>query len=517
MKNLCYVLFALLFLWPLVHSALADAPLATLVANGRAEYRFEYRGDRTPIEIALDTQGVSGVDLSVYTPAQLETAKGGGELKPVGRGTPGGGHDSFWVGQFNAPGVYEAVLENHTPGPVLYQLSIAGKSVSAVAQILPDAPPAGASFAGRNILSVSLPPGAGPASLAIAVPAAPATCTHSYQIPPVISQSLKLCPGELYPPLHLIGNNLALYSDEGHGAIVAAGGRQFAVTVEGAHNLVEGVTIQASPDAADLGAWLCQYDECIFPTVPRQTILNGGIRYGGGILLRGSYSTIHAVAVHGGTIGVATVGGFGNYVLDNQLSGLNGWGSFNVGAASSYFVGNVLNRENHGCTTPDGLKFKHGCETAGWVCLGCRGNVIARNHCESSANCFYMSGDRGQASDDNKLVANYCAGATDNCFEITFSQGNILQDNITTADPNSGGACNYPFWIGGSTIYLNNNLWQCAVSGEEALARAAASTPVQTLAIWGGGPAPAGGTAATSSTTGSAPGPRRPPGHGAIE
>jgi hypothetical protein len=206
--------------------------------------------------------------------------------------------------------------------------------------------------------------------------------------------------------------------------------------------------------------------------------------YGGGILLKGSSSVVHGVTVHGGTIGIATVNGRGNYIVDNQLSDLNGWGSFNVSSVNSYFVGNVLNRENHPCTTPDGFKFEHGCETAGWVCLACSSNVIARNHCESSANCFYMSGERGLASNYNKLIANYCAGATDNCFELTFSRGNLLQDNVTTADRNTGGACKYPFWIGGSTVYFKNNTWECAITAADALDHATASTKARTSAIF---------------------------------
>lgn len=486
MRGFGKVLFALLFFFNITPSnALADPPFLTLLPEGNALYRFDYRGDRTRIEIALDTQGVRGIDLLVYTPAQMQAAGGGGELRPVGRGTPGAGHDSFWTGNFNAPGVYEVSVENHTSGPVLYHLSITGDSVGAVAQVLEDPPSLTSSFTGQSTLRVTLPAGAGPAALVVQVPAAPTACTHAFQIPPIISQSVLLCPEELYPPLHLIGNNIGIYSDSAHSALVATGGRQFAIIVEGSHNLVEGVTILAGADAADLGAWLCQYDECKFPTLPHQTILNGGISYGGGLLLRGSHSTIHSVTVHGGTIGIATVDGIGNYILDNQLSDLNGWGVFNSGSKDSYFVGNVVNRENHGCTTPDGFKFLHGCETSGWVCLACSGNVVARNHCESSANCFYMSGERGLASDGNKLVANYCAGATDNCFEITFSKGNVLQDNVTTADPNTGASCNYPFWIGGSTIYMKDNLWQCAVSVDDALGRAAASTTVPTLAILG--------------------------------
>ncbi len=476
----------LLSLFATFSLARADSPPTTLIANGRAEYRFDYRGDKTPIEITLDAPGVDALELLVYTPAELEAAKRGDALVPIGRGTRGQGHDLIWSGVFNAPGVYQVAVENHTPAPILYHLDIRGESVSGIAQILADAPQNNSAFSmenGTRVLTVNLPPGAGQAQLRISVPNAPAACTHANEIAPTLSHSLKLCPSEIYPPLHLVGTNVALYSDDARSALVTSSGRQFAITIEGANNLVEGVMIQASADASDFGAWLCQYDECVFPTLPVKTTLRGGILYGGGILLRGSNSTIHNVTVHGGTIGIATLNGRANYLIDNQLNDLNGWGSYNWASSGSYFVGNTINRENHPCATPDGFKFEHGCETAGWTCVACTSNIVARNHCESSANCFYLSGERGLASNYNRLIANYCAGASDNCFELTFSRGNILQDNVATADPDTGGACNYPFWIGGSTVYFQNNAWQCAVSVDDALARAQNSTRVPTVAL----------------------------------
>ncbi|MGB8647945.1 MAG: hypothetical protein WCF84_22110 [Anaerolineae bacterium] len=463
--------------------ALADAPYQTLTSGARAAYRFDYKGDRTRIEVALDAQGIAGVVLYIYTPAQIQAAGQGQDLIPIARGTPNSGHDAFWSGAFPAPGVYQIAVVNQSPGVVLYRLSITGESVSGVASMSAPPPAPDRANLAANRLTVSLPPGADRSVLSLAVPGAPADCTHAYAVSGIISSSIKLCANEIYPPLHVIGSGVAIYGDATHSAVVTSGGRQFAVTVEGSYNLVEGLTVQAGADAADLGAWLCQYDECIFPTQPRRTVINGGLIYGGGILLKGSYSVVHGVTVHGGTIGVATVNGTGNAVLDNQLNDLNGWGSFNIGSVASYYVGNSLDRENHGCTTPDGYKFLHGCETAGWVCLGCQNNVVARNHCAGSANCFYMSGERGLASNHNRLLANYCAGATDNCFELTFSQGNLLRDNITTSDPVTGAACKYPFWIGGSTVYFQGNSWQCGLDADKALADAVASTTVPTIAL----------------------------------
>jgi hypothetical protein len=221
--------------------------------------------------------------------------------------------------------------------------------------------------------------------------------------------------------------------------------------------------VQARADPRDLGAWLCLYDDCKFPTNPVTTI-RGGLIYGGGIYLKTTNSTVNNVTVRGGTIGIATVDGRNNNIIANQLNDLAGWGSYNWGSIGSYFVGNQFNRINHGC------------ETAGWVCINCTGNAITRNRCELSGNCYYINGDRSLPSNDNKFIANYCAGATANCYEITFSTGNLLQDNIATFEPKSNQACKYPFWLGGSVVIAQNNMWQCAINADTAFNQSRDST-----------------------------------------
>lgn len=469
------VLFSLVFLLAVfiivkpTSPALADEETLTLLPGAKHEYRFDYRGDRTQIDIVVEAP--EGVELSVFVPDQPE---------PIGQGSRKG-NELHWSGKFNVPGAYRASVENKTPGPILYSIAFLGESVSAVAQIVQDSAPAPANVSaqgGRIALNVALPGSA----RRLQSPVVPGDCTPANALPPIVNTSLKLCANEIYPPLHLKGNNIGLF-DESHAAVINAGGRQFAVVMEGTGNWMEGVVIQSSPDAADAGAFLCQYEECVFATQPAKTVLKGGLAYGGGVLLLGANNVVHGVTVRGGTIGVATVDGYNNTLVENHLSDLNGWGSFNIRSNNSVYAGNVLNRDNHGCTTPDGHKFEHGCETAGWVCLQCNNNLVARNHCEGSGNCFYMSGERGLASNNNRFVGNYCAASPNNCFEFTFSKGNILQDNIATAHPQTGAACKYPFWIGGSTVYFGKNTWGCTISPEDSISDAVKSTTIPTVAL----------------------------------
>ncbi len=479
-------LFSLLMFFPLNAPARADGPSGTLQPGARIDFRFDYRGDGSQIRVALDSSDSQWLTLSVYTPDQAETLRRGGTVDPIGRGTPSRDHDLFWAGGFRAPGVYHVIVASRATAPIVYRLDITGDGVTGaapVAAVAPTALPANrvVTDKGRNVLVVNLPQGAGTNTLHLTMPSVPTNCTHANQVRSLIASSLKLCPNETYPPLRVAGSNIGIFADEAHTAVVSSSGRQFAITVEGSNNWVEGVTIQARADPQDATAWLCLYDECDFPTQPLTTV-RGGIHYGGGILLKGSGSTVHGVTVRGGVIGIATVDGRGNAIVDNTLNDL-GWGSFNVNSNYSYYVGNVLNRNNRACTTPDGRKFLHGCETSGWVCLNCQQNIVATNHCELSANCFYLSGEREMDSNDNRLLANYCFGASDNCFELTFSQRNLLQDNVGTMDAKTTTPCKYPFWVGGSIVFFQNNQWQCSIDPDDAFNQARDSTIVATNII----------------------------------
>ncbi len=463
----------------------ADAPVSTIQPGARTEYRLDYLGDGSAIKVLLTETDPSSLVVSVYTSDQIDAVRRNEQPVPKGRGMPTRADTLQWSGGFNFKGVFYVVVENHSQSAITYRVSITGDGVSGAARAAPAFPAATARVteqSGQKFLLVNLPPSAVTTTLRLAMPPEPTACTTAKQITGTISRSIKLCPGEVYPPLKITGDNIALYADDARSAVVTSSGQQFAITLEGSNNWIEGVTIQARADPKDAGAWLCLYDECQFATRPVTTTLHGSILYGGGILLKGSNSTIHGVTVRGGTIGIATIDGNANKIIENQLSDLNGWGSFNVNSTESYYVGNVWSRDNHGCTTPDGRKFLSGCETSGWVCLGCTANLIAYDWCELSSNCFYINGDQG-SSNDNNFFTNYCAGATNNCFEVTFSFGNTFRDNIATVESKTDAVCNYPFWIGGSIAYFANNIWECRVTEDDAFNQSRDSTTIATNII----------------------------------
>ena len=467
-------------------AAYADTPTSSIPGGKRIEYRFDYSGDGSPILVVATQTDVTNLVISIYTSDQIEAVRRGEKPAPVGRATKARDDTLQWSAGSRIKGTFYVVLENLASNAITYQLTISGNAVSGAGRVAPAGPPISTQVIdqnGQRTMIVNLPSGVITTSLQLAMPANPGTCTPPNQVPNPIKRSIKLCPSQIYAPMNISGDNIALYADDAHSAIIASNGRQFAVTMDGTNNWIEGVTIQASADPKDAGAWLCLYDECLFPTKPVTTTLRGGIQYGGGILLKGANTTIHGITVRGGTIGIATVNGNNNKLIENNLSDLNGWGVFNVSSRNSYFVGNNLNRDNHGCTRPDGVKFLSGCETSAWVCLGCTANIVARNSCALSSNCFYMSGERNLGSNNNSFLSNYCAGATENCFEITFSFGNILQDNYATYEPNAGQMCKYPFWIGGSVAFFANNVWECSISENDAFNQSRDSTIVPTNII----------------------------------
>lgn len=486
MNRFKWFLLALFAFATLPFVAYADAPLTTLQGGAHAEYRFDYVGDGSPIDVLVTDTDPSKLSVSIYTSDQIEQVRSGQVVSPVGRGTPPRPDTLQWSGGFRIKGVYYVVVTNRAPLAVTYRMSITGSGASSIARARPAWTAATSQFVDEGdsrVLVVPLPASAVTTTLRLTMPAEPDACTHVSEIDGPLDHSVKLCPDEIYPPLTVAGDNVGLFSDDDRTSLITSHGREFALTVQGSNDWIEGVTIKASADPRDDGAWLCLYDTCDVVSDGITTTIGGGTLYGGGILLKGSDSTVHGVTVSGGTIGVATVDGHANNIIDNQLSGLNGWGSFNLASTQSYYVGNTWSNEDHGCTTADGRTFLHGCETSGWVCLGCVENVVTHNQCESSSNCFYMSGERNLASNYNSLLSNYCAGATANCFEITFSFGNVLQDNLATIDPATNLPCKYPFWIGGSVVYLKDNVWECTVGEDDAFNQSRDSTTVATNII----------------------------------
>ena len=123
------------------------APNSTLwfyfdyVPHNTSSAGFGFRGGRgaTPptARVALDANGVGGIEFAIYTPDQATQWMSDPSVTPVGRGTPYYdtssdliAHDRYWAGGFNIPGRYFIVVTNANSKAVPFQLTVTGDTVT---------------------------------------------------------------------------------------------------------------------------------------------------------------------------------------------------------------------------------------------------------------------------------------------------------------------------------------------------------------------------------------------------
>ncbi len=459
-------------------------------------FRFEYGGDRTTMTVALDADGATGISMQIFTAEQMDTWARGESVSPLGRGGYAApiGHDLAWTGNTPRAGMYYALVTNHSDKYVVARVFAAGPAVLSSLKREPTPTPVPNPFATvipfnleerATALPIFFPADFGKPPLLVAVPSRPSECTSPEQMPEIITQSVLLCEKEVYRNLRIRGSHIGLFGDRQRSAQVVGDGRNFALTIEGSHIFVHAINFQTSTHPDDRKRWLCIVEACTYTVKDRTWTVAGGTSYGGGILLKASDSVISSVDVRGsGTIGIALVRAHNNILVNNHFDRVTGWGVYGFLSDHNYYLGNSLSQIDRDCFAPEGVYYSFGCETAGWLCMGCQGNIIAHNQCALSGNCYYAQGDGGVASNNNRFYGNYCFGARNNCFEATFSKGNDFEKNVTTRDPVTREECHFPFWIGGSIVrFGRGNEWACTVSAERAIELSAASTSAPTQVL----------------------------------
>ena len=478
-----------------------------LAPNSALWFQFTYGGDRTQIEIHLLDGGAPDISFALYTPEQMEARQRGDKIKPIGQMTRASGEPArelMWAGNFNRGGVYFVVVQNYSNLAHTIRLIARGAAVNfphttivtqtsdaveknaaldaherAPQSISAPAAPLPANLI-ANSFYVPIPDYVGVASPSIPLTARPTRCTSANAMPQNVTRSMLLCPNQVYSPFRVTGSNLTVYGDAT--AIVQGAPRGFGITVTGNNVTIVGVRVAANTHPADLNKWLCLFEACTYNTMYQNETVRGGIGYGGGILLQNnSNSSVIGSAVWGGTIGVASFRSHNNKIVNNNLSNLNGWGAYLMFTENNFVANNTFDDVNRGCVGPDGFYYGSGCESAGFACIGCQNSIIVSNTCARAGNCYYATGDGGLASIANKFFTNHCAAASNNCFEITFSQGNQFDYNVATADPATGQQCNYPFWIAGSIVeFGKHNDWACTRPQKRAEEESKSSTPQPT-------------------------------------
>lgn len=329
---------------------------------------------------------------------------------------------------------------------------------------------------------INLPSYTGIASTQIALTARPKGCTPASQMPAIVTVTTMLCAGETYAPFQVQGNNITLYGDAQKTALVKGEPRGFGITVQGTNVSVVGVRVEGATDERDLNQWLCLYPQC-----PYTPDLGGAVGYGGGILLNNtSNAAVMDSTFNAGTTGVFVLKGFGNKIVNSYFADHNGWGIMLMQTRSDYVVGNTFARINRSCDGLDGVYHSNGCESSALAMTNVRNTLVYDNRCRRVSNCYYANGDGGYGSTGIKFYNNQCAGAKNNCFEVTYGLGHEFDYNTTMMDADYGDDCDYPFWIGGSTAYFGpNNQWNCLHDYDTSItdARTKSDKPTDALAL----------------------------------
>ncbi len=99
--------------------------------------------------VTVDANGVGGVEMGIYTPAEANAWLQDPTVEPVGRGTPYNDpaynqvtHDLFWSGAFNTSGRYLIAVTNSSAPSVSFTLTVTGESVTLYPAPVPTATPA---------------------------------------------------------------------------------------------------------------------------------------------------------------------------------------------------------------------------------------------------------------------------------------------------------------------------------------------------------------------------------------
>ena len=97
---------------------------------------FDYPGDRSKVEVGLNSNLASYLRLAIYTPEQANTWMRDTGVTPIGIATKPAdwtatsGYDLFWNGSFNIAGRYFIVVTNFSPTPTVFRMSARGDTIT---------------------------------------------------------------------------------------------------------------------------------------------------------------------------------------------------------------------------------------------------------------------------------------------------------------------------------------------------------------------------------------------------
>ncbi len=113
----------------------ADGAWQTVAPKASLWYFFDYPGDKSKVEVDLDTYGVPNVQLGIFTADQAKAFVQDPTTQPVGWGTPpnpnsqSANHDLIWLGGFNYGGRFFVVVINNNANSVAVRVTMNGQGI----------------------------------------------------------------------------------------------------------------------------------------------------------------------------------------------------------------------------------------------------------------------------------------------------------------------------------------------------------------------------------------------------
>jgi Tol biopolymer transport system component len=104
--------------------------------NSMLWFYFDYPGDRSQVEVGLNSNLAQALQLAIYTPEQAQMWLRDLSVTPIGiatkpsEGSATAGYDLYWRGSFNLAGRYFIAVTNRNSTPVVFRLSARGDTVT---------------------------------------------------------------------------------------------------------------------------------------------------------------------------------------------------------------------------------------------------------------------------------------------------------------------------------------------------------------------------------------------------
>lgn len=454
-----------------------DGDLRVLGPHSETWFRFEYRGNGSPIRIELTDSRDSDISFAIYTPGQIAEWLTGKRVQAIGQIARAGGepnHNLIWVGKFRNGGTYYVAVRNPMSIDISYRLLASGPSVSfphvttLANSDSPSNPP--------KPIRQALPPPPQNTAL-VEDPIASSLSTLSPDIARVLAarnggkvilkHSIRLVPGAVYPNVsfQIAASRVQLLGDATHPpTIIPPAGAYGIIAFDVEAPVVRAVNIATTTQPRDQWKWYAE-------------ITNGIVddhKYGGVLFVNTRYGTIRNVVIvaadgttdgashSAGIVGITLINNTGTLVARNKLNG-NIFGLILAGGSANVLLDNIITDNIRQGLVPGTGDLCNGCDSAGiaitygpdgssshnnFIGLPGHGNRIG------GGNAVFMICKQkqiGGGGGNNNFFIENNLWAEWNAFEAVATVGNVFVRNVINFSKNTVG-----YWLTGSFFTVDS-------------------------------------------------------------